>query len=163
MNSMLLKIKISFLLFLGISLQLWAQIPDGYYDSALGKKKAELKTALHKIIGKADVLDYGSGAGKTWSGFVQTDVDDEGYYVDMYSPNRVKANGNSAGSGMNIEHSFAKSWWGGTKNQAYKDIQQLRPSNSGANSSKGSWPMAIVDGKTTYTKSGNLQVVPVAK
>lgn len=55
MNSMLLKIKISFLLFLGISLQLGAQIPDGYYDSALGKKKAELKTALHKIIGKADV------------------------------------------------------------------------------------------------------------
>ena len=150
MNSMLLKIKFFFLLFLGISLQLWAQIPDGYYDSALGKKKAELKTALHKIIGKADVLDYGSGAGKTWSGFVQTDVDDEGYYVDMYSPNRVKANGNSAGSGMNIEHSFAKSWWGGTKNQAYKDIQQLRPSNSKANSSKGSWPMAIVDGKTTY-------------
>lgn len=100
MNSMLLKIKFFFLLFLGISLQLWAQIPDGYYDSALGKKKAELKTALHKIIGKADVLDYGSGAGKTWSGFVQTDVDDEGYYVDMYSPNRVKANGNSAGSGM---------------------------------------------------------------
>ena len=74
MNSMLLKIKFFFLLFLGISLQLWAQIPDGYYDSALGKKKAELKTALHKIIGKADVLDYGSGAGKTWSGFVQTDV-----------------------------------------------------------------------------------------
>ena len=48
MNSMLLKIKIFFLLFLGISLQLWAQIPDGYYDSALGKKKAELKTALHR-------------------------------------------------------------------------------------------------------------------
>lgn len=39
MNSMLLKIKISFLLFLGISLQLGAQIPDGYYDSALGKKE----------------------------------------------------------------------------------------------------------------------------
>ena len=37
MNSMLLKIKFFFLLFLGISLQLWAQIPDGYYDSALGK------------------------------------------------------------------------------------------------------------------------------
>ena len=40
MNSMFSKVKISFLLFLGISLQLGAQIPDGYYDSALGKKKA---------------------------------------------------------------------------------------------------------------------------
>lgn len=150
MNKIFLKMKISFLFLLGISLQLWAQIPEGYYDNATGKKKTELKTALHNIIKKANVLNYGSGAGKTWSGFVQTDVDDEGYYVDMYSPNRVKANGTSAGSGMNIEHSFAKSWWGGTKNQAYKDIQQLRPSNSGANSSKGSWPMAIVDGKTSY-------------
>ncbi len=148
------------LLFFTLSVYpLWSQIPEGYYDSAYGKKKAELKTALHMIIKDAQVLGYGSGEGKTWSGFVQTDVDDEGYYVDMYSPNRVKANGTSAGSGMNIEHSFAKSWWGGDKNQAYKDIQQLRPSNSNANSSKGSWPMAIVDGKITY----NNGVIKVGK
>ena len=37
-----------------------AQIPDGYYASLKGKKGAELKTAVHVIIKKADVLDYGS-------------------------------------------------------------------------------------------------------
>lgn len=151
MNRKFIGSWISLSLFLLVSLQLWGQhIPQGYYEPAVGKKKAELKTALHLIIKDANVLGYGSGAGKTWSGFAKTDVDRDGKYVDMYSPNRVPVNGNSAGSGMNIEHSFAKSWWGGTKNQAYCDIQQLRPSNSGANSSKGSWPMAVVDGKKSY-------------
>lgn len=141
-----------------LAIQLWGQnIPADYYKDAEGKKKAELKTALFHIIGKADVLGYGSGAGKTWSGFVQVDVDKDGNYVDMYSPDKAKANGSSPGSGMNIEHSFAKSWWGGAKNQAYKDIQQLRPSDSRANSAKGSWPMAIVDGKTTYD-NGTIKV-----
>lgn len=151
MNRRFLANYLSLSLLLLVSLQLWGQqVPQGYYSPAEGKKKAELKTALHYIIKDANVLGYGSGSGKTWSGFVKTDVDKNGYYVDMYSPNKVPANGTSAGSGMNIEHSFAKSWWGGTKNQAYCDIQQLRPSNSGANSSKGSWPMAVVDGKKTY-------------
>lgn len=151
MNKKFIGSWISLSLFLLVSIQVWGQhIPQGYYEPAVGKKKAELKTALHLIIKDANVLGYGSGAGKTWSGFAKTDVDRDGKYVDMYSPNRVPVNGNSAGSGMNIEHSFAKSWWGGTKNQAYCDIQQLRPSNSRANSSKGSWPMAVVDGKKTY-------------
>lgn len=154
-------IKHVLLLFvLAWSIQVWGQdIPEGYYDNAIGKKKAELKTTLFNIIKKANVLGYGSGAGKTWSGFVQVDVDKNGYYVDMYSSNKVKANGNSAGSGMNIEHSFAKSWWGRTKNQAYQDIQQLRPSNSTANSAKGSWPMAEVDGDGKY----NNGVIKVGK
>lgn len=154
-----LVVRGNMLLLLSIlSVQLWGQnIPANYYKEAEGQKKAELKTALHHIIKSANVLSYGSGAGKTWSGFSQVDVNEDGYYVDMYSLNNVKVNGTSAGSGMNIEHSFAKSWWGGTKNQAYKDIQQLRPSNSGANSSKGSWPMAVVDGKKTYD-NGSIKV-----
>lgn len=160
MNKKFIGSWVSLSLFLLVSIQLWGQqIPQGYYDPAVGKKKAELKTALHEIIKHANVLGYGSGAGKTWSGFAKTDVDKNGNYVDMYSPNKVPVNGNSAGSGMNIEHSFAKSWWGGQKNQAYCDIQQLRPSNSRANSSKGSWPMAVVDGKKTYDN----EVIKVGK
>jgi endonuclease I len=147
-----LHIKSALALFFLLSLVVNAQnIPTDYYKNAEGLKKAALKTALHHIIKDADELGYGSGSGKTWSGFCQVDVDAEGYYVDMYSTNRVRKNGMGAGSGMNIEHSFAKSWWGRIKNQAYKDIQQLRPSNSRANSAKGSWPMAVVDGKTTYS------------
>jgi len=32
------------------SLGLWAQIPDGYYNSAIGKTGDELKAALHDKI-----------------------------------------------------------------------------------------------------------------
>lgn len=138
------------LFLLSCSIRLFGEIPPGYYDQAEGKKKEVLKTALHNIIKDANVLQYGSGAGKTWSGFAKTDVREDGTVWDMYSNNKVPVNGNSAASGMNIEHSFAKSWWGGSKRQSYMDIHHLNPSNSGANSAKGSWPMGVVDGKKTY-------------
>lgn len=132
-------------------LSLSAQIPAGYYNSAIGKKNAELKTALHLIIKNANVPDYGSGAGSTWAAFVYTDKrPEDGTVWDMYSNNHVAFSGTSAASGMNIEHSFAKSWWGGGR-QAAQDIQHLCPSNSTANSAKGSWPMAVVDGTTTFS------------
>lgn len=131
-----------------VILSLFAQIPDGYYNSAIGEKKEALKTALHNIIKDADVLSYGSGSGATWSGFAKTDALPNGTIWDMYSTNRPAVNGNSAASGMNIEHSFAKSWWGGTKNQAYKDLNHLYPSNSAANSARSNYPLGIVSNVT---------------
>lgn len=121
-----------------------AQIPDGYYDALKDKKGAELKTAVHNIIKNANVLDYGSGSGSTWWGFYSTD-NDNGYVIDRYSNNRVKfVSRGAVASGMNIEHSFPKSWWGGSKNQAYKDLYNLMPSDSKANSSKSNYGMGIV-------------------
>lgn len=121
-----------------------AQIPDGYYDALKDKKGAEQKTAVHNIIKNANVLDYGSGNGSTWWGFYSTD-NDNGYVIDRYSNNRVKfVSRGAVASGMNIEHSFPKSWWGGSKNQAYKDLYNLMPSDSKANSSKSNYGMGIV-------------------
>lgn len=138
-------------LLLLLSFSIFAQIPANYYTSVIGKKQAELKTALHLIIKNANVPSYGSGSGSTWAAFTKTDVrPEDGTVWDMYSANHVAFNGNSAASGMNIEHSFAKSWWGGGR-QAAQDVQHLCPSNTTANSSKGSWPMAVVDGKVTYS------------
>jgi endonuclease I len=133
-----------------LAFSVFAQIPAGYYDAAIGLKQAELKTALHLKIMVANVPSYGSGAGSTWAAFTKTDVrPEDGTVWDTYSNNHVAFNGNSAASGMNIEHSFAKSWWGDGR-QAASDIQHLKPSDSKANSAKGSWPMAVVDGATTY-------------
>ncbi|WP_321424415.1 endonuclease [uncultured Bacteroides sp.] len=139
------------LLIVCIGGQLMAQAPSGYYTPAEGKKKAELKTALHAIIMNAKVLNYGSGAGSTWSGFAQTDVRADGTVWDMYSNNKVPANGNYAATGMNIEHSFPKSWWGGDERQAYRDLYNLNPSDIAANSAKSNYTMAVVDGAVTYT------------
>lgn len=100
-----------FQFYLLLAISLIAQIPIDYYDSAIGKKQAELKTALHLKIKTANVPSYGSGAGSTWAAFAKSDVrPEDGTVWDMYSNNHVAFNGNSAASGMNIEHSFAKSW-----------------------------------------------------
>jgi len=45
------------LLIVCIGGQLIAQVPSGYYSSAVGKKKAELKTALHSIIMNAKCVE----------------------------------------------------------------------------------------------------------
>ena len=124
-------------LFQWLLFTLTAQIPAGYYSSADGKSNKELKTSLHSIIKVGTRLGYGSGNGKTWSGFEKVDKRPNGYVWDMYSTNYTISFPGNGGvpSGMNIEHSVAKSWWGGSNNDAYKDLYHLNPSNTAANSS----------------------------
>lgn len=58
---------------------------------------------------------------------------------------------------MNIEHSFPKSWWGGTKVQAYEDLYNLMPCKSKINSTKSNYPMGKVvsgDNGNGWTKVG---------
>ncbi len=127
------------------------QIPAGYYNSLKGKSGAELKTAVHNIIKKADVLSYGSGNGATWSGFYKTDRRSDNSVVERYSLETFYfSSSTSAADGMNIEHSFPKSWWGGSKNQAYCDLFNLMPSKINANSAKANYPMGVVTGSASF-------------
>ena len=128
----------------------FAVIPNGYYNLTNGKNKGDLKTALHTIIGSATVLNYGSGAGATWSAFPLTDACADGTVWDMYSNQIYQFNGTNSVSGMNIEHSLPKSWWGGTVNQAYKDLHHLNPSDATANNQKSNWTMGVVDGEVLF-------------
>lgn len=124
-----------------------AQIPQGYYDALKGKKGAELKNAVHDIIKKAKVLDYGKGNGGTWYGFWITDRTEDGRFIDRYSPENEwvqSTKQGTPGAGMNIEHSFPKSWWGGAQNQAYKDLYNLMPCESKINTAKSNYPMGVV-------------------
>lgn len=128
----------------------FAQVPKGYYSSLNGKKGAELKSAVYEIIKDAKVLDYGSGTEKTWGGFYSTDRTADNKVIDRYS-NDVRyfeKKGASVG-GMNIEHSFPKSWWGGSTNQAYKDLYNLMPCEQKINNSKSNYPMGEVTNATT--------------
>ncbi|MBQ9293605.1 MAG: endonuclease [Bacteroidaceae bacterium] len=150
------------LLFLSLLIPLYAiaGIPEGYYTNANGKKKTALKAALHDIIRplKANEKSYGSGNNSTWSGFYVTDriastnqVIDRYSYDKRYFSSSDNANYADAISGMNIEHSFAKSWWGGSKNEAYQDLFNLMPCESGINTSKSNYAM----GKVTNVKTTN--------
>ncbi|MCF0208210.1 MAG: endonuclease [Bacteroidaceae bacterium] len=130
----------------------FAEVPPGYYDAAVGLKKAELKAAMHDIIKSANVLKYGSGSGATWEGFYKVDRRSDNSVIDRYSyETHYFPSGYSAADGMNIEHSFPKSWWGGSKNQAYQDIHHLMPCESNINSRKGNYVMGVV----TTDKNGN--------
>lgn len=160
MRKKLLRLSLAFLVSVMPALPMLAQIPEGYYSSLKGKKGAELKTAIHDIIKKANVLSYGSGNRKTWWGFWSTDRDERGYFIDRYSAEsewEMSTSQGAAGAGMNIEHSFPKSWWGKTEVQAYKDLYNLMPCKSKINNTKSNYPMGKVvsgDKGNGWTKVG---------
>ncbi len=136
------------------------EMPAGYYDAVQGTKDSVLKTTLHNIIQGDTVIRYAYGpnqyhstskAGEwqkgdlkaygTWWGFATTDVQSDGSIWDMYSNNKryLPIKGGSA-AGMDIEHCFPKSWWGGDDNDAYKDLYHLNPSDHSANGQKNNYP-----------------------
>lgn len=126
----------------------WASYPDGYYDSLDGKSGLDLKRAVKAVAADHKAISYGTS---TWNAFRSTDVmtlNGVEYWWDMYSSNRVRTNGHD---GMNIEHSVANSWWGKTKNDAYKDIVHLNPSDAAANSRKSNYPLSEIAGEPTWT------------
>jgi len=130
----------------------------GFYDNADGKKDAELKGYLKSLIRNHTSMEYGSGLGHTWEVFYYSDRDEEGYMMDMYCDDwyKVTTPGQVA-TGCNIEHSFAKSWWGGGKNDAYKDCYHLNPSNGTANSSRSNYPLGVPV-KDFKSNTGSLKV-----
>ena len=117
-----------------------------YYTSVDGVKGgATLKTALYELIKNHKKISYGSGEDKTWGAFYTTDAvveNGQRRVLDMYSnEKRYFGSKGSAVSGMNIEHSVAKSWWGGNQNNAYCDLHHLNPSDQNANSRKSNYPL----------------------
>jgi len=111
-------------------------IPSGYYNALDGKSGATLKAAALSCIKGQKVISYGDN---TWDVFYDSDVRPDGTWWDIYSNERRYAS--SGHGGMNIEHAVANSWWGKTKNEAYKDIHHLFPSDSNANSRKSNYPL----------------------
>ncbi len=117
-----------------------------YYKSVDGTKGgATLKTALYNLIKDHKKISYGSGEDKTWGAFYTTDAVVENgkrRVLDMYSnEKRYFGSKGSKVSGMNIEHSVPKSWWGGNQNNAYCDLHHLNPSDETANSRKSNYPL----------------------
>jgi len=126
------------------------------YAAALaGKKNADLKTAIYTICQPQTLLEYGSGTNKTWGGFYSTDrIPTTNECINRYSSKKFYfTTCGAVPSGMNIEHSFPKSWWGGGGN-ANKDLFNLYPSDSQANSAKSNYAMGVVQSVTTSYGDG---------
>ena len=119
---------------------------NDYYSQAEGKQDEALKTALHDIISANPVrFGFGSGAHHTWEGFYYTDRREDNSVWDMYS-NETRYFGDMFASiaGIDIEHTFPKSWWGGSINDGYKDLHLLTPADYSANRSKSNNAMGVV-------------------
>lgn len=124
-----------------------AEIPSGYYTSLNGKKEQALKEEAGNIVYKlTPVSSYNSLP----EYFRRTDVRPEtDQWWDMYSSIKVSI-WTSFGTYMNREHSFPKSWWGGsTTVQAYTDLNHLYPSEKAANQAKNNYPLGTV-GTATF-------------
>ncbi len=128
-----------------------------YAASLKGLRQSALKTAVYNLCQPDQVLSYGSGTSATWYGFWYTDrintTTNECFNRYSSAKFYFTSHDGKAISGMNIEHSFPKSWWGGSSNMAYKDLFNLYPSDSQANNAKSNYPMGVVT--TVKTSSGD--------
>ena len=133
---------ISLLLTIGVGLSAFADAPIGYYRSLNGLKGQALKNAVHNLIKPHTVVSYSS----LWNYFPSTDCQatDKSRVWDMYSNKTYYFNGYRGVSGMHKEHSFPKSWWGGTEVDAYTDLHHLYPSDGEANMAKSNHPLGEV-------------------
>lgn len=127
----------------GIAIAQTADIPAGYYSSLNGKSGAELKTAIYNLVRNFTRVSSYNDLPKY---FVYTDVrPNSTRWWDMYSDIPLNA---PSFSGLNREHSFPKSWWGGsTTVGAYVDLNHLYPSERAANTAKSNYPLGEVDAR----------------
>lgn len=145
-----LRRAVAVLITFGCLTSLSAEIPQGYYSSVSGKSEAELKTALHNLLYNHTLISSYQNLPQY---FRKTDVypaDDPKYgqWWDMYSNITLYVN---SFSGLNREHSFPKSWWGGsTSTPAYIDLNHLYPSEAAANMAKSNYPLGEVVGKPDF-------------
>lgn len=119
----------------------YAAIPANYYSSLAGKKDAELKNAVSMLISKLTSVSSYSDLPRY---FQTTDVyPASSRWWDMYSNIPLYA---PSFKGLNREHSFPKSWWGGsTSVKAYTDLNHLYPSEAAANQAKSNYVLGEVD------------------
>ena len=140
-----------------IALAASAEAPAGYYKQIDGLDKPQtLKSTLRTIISPHSTPIDASGYSTYYSNlpqyFKSTDVypkgsDKYGQWWDMYSN---KAFYLPSFSGMNREHSFPKSWWGGnTDIPPYVDLMHLYPSEAKANMAKSNYPLGEVNESET--------------
>ncbi len=127
--------------------------PSDYYANALNKSDQALLTALYNIITSHTNIGYDG----LWDAYADTDTDERGYYIDMYSTYDKYTYSNKCGSYsaigdcINREHSVPKSWWGGSKLPQYSDIFNIVPTDGYVNNQRSNYPYGVCEGGTRLT------------
>lgn len=138
-----------------VVLSAWAEIPQGYYSNAIGKHDEALMTALEGIIYTHTQLSYNY----MWKAYDYTDLGSDGYYIDMYSTCKYNnasdhvGGASYVGEGINREHSFPKSWFGGEVDPMFTDLTMLIPTDAYVNQRRSNNPYGVCAGGITYTNN----------
>ncbi|GAA6137245.1 endonuclease [Arenicella sp. 4NH20-0111] len=142
--------------------------PNDYYDSATGLTGLNLKTALHNIIKDHAVQGYGA----LWGFYSATELDlyyeNDGSILDIYSENPVSSDPynynaitdqcggySNEGDCYNREHSFPRSWFGGSVEPMNSDVHHIFASDGKVNSIRSSYPYGEVSNPSTVTNNGS--------
>lgn len=141
------RLPIIVMFMLLISIACTATIPAGYYRTAEGKTKEELKTALHNICQRAEMVNYGTGSNSTWEAFFQLDQLTDGSVWDIYSNTQRYFDATQPMfniAGMHIDQAFPKENWGSFQNSACNDLHNLYPADGETNVTKNYHPLGVV-------------------
>jgi endonuclease I len=132
----------------------WAQIPNGYYNSANGKTGDELKVALHDIIKGHQVVSYNG----LLNAFAYTDCKPNGKIWDIYSNMEYSLNTglcgicDQEGDCWNREHTWPEIWFNESTTPR-SDLFHVYPTDGFVNAQRSSYPYGEVN-NPIYT-SGN--------
>lgn len=142
---------LAFFLPIFISINSFAQIPDGYYDGVQGLTGESLRSALHDIIDGHSVISYNG----LWTAFKYTDNLGNNKVWDMYSNCNFTFGTDQCGNYQNIcdcynrEHSFPKSWFNDAS-PMYSDLFHLVPTDGKVNGYRSNYPFGECSSGTTY-------------
>ena len=156
-----MKVLIFYLLF--ISVTVFGQIPQGYYDGAIGLSGQELRAALQEIIDDHEEQSYAS----IWIHFQSTDDNPSGNVWDMYSdipggnPSYTYSFGtdqcgnySAEGDCYNREHSFPKSWFNDAPPMV-TDLFQIYPTDGYVNGRRSNYPYGETNNATWTSTNGS--------
>ena len=139
----------------------WGQNPDynppaGYYQSATGLVRAELKAALHQIIDDHVQFPYTSGSTDTWNILRDSDQDPNNPENVVLIYNGASVNGAqeyNGGNGWNREHVWPQSLGGfNTSTGPGSDCHNLRACHEWVNSTRSN--LEFDDGGSPVTGEG---------
>lgn len=138
------------------SLSLWAEVPAGYYDAAVGKSGEALQKSLSVILNNADNVGYDG----LWEVYKTTDRRPDGKVWDMYSDvtdftfgTDKCGNYKNEGDCYNREHSVPKSWFNDAS-PMYSDAWHIYPTDGKINSYRSNNPFGEVGSGASSSKNG---------
>ena len=143
---------------------------EEYYQTANGLNGLALKTALHNIIKIHAAQNYGALWGFYAANSIDVYFENDGSILDIYSENPNGADSynyniitdqcggmgfNSEADCYNREHSFPRSWFGGSIEPMNSDVHFIFATDGQVNSYRGSFPYGEVGTNQIVSNNGS--------